>query len=166
MISPQLAELLRAYGGLGLADMTLIDEGDHCRMLHAGGFTVCVASVPDARTVMLFAEAGFLREGEASCNDNDLGDWTVLEEEDETGDDSRPNRPTVLHDERSGTLALTQTAPIEEMHSVAFNAWVSAFIEEVTQLSEIVSEVCTESEALPDASMDESAPRGATWIRA
>ena len=150
MISSQLAailhEHLRRNGGADTAD-----PDAECAVLFSDDrLTVTVASVPDAATVMLFAEAARLPRDPAWSIEE--SQWTTVDDEDDDpfDDDDAPafaSGITLLHDEQSGAVALTDSAPVDALDAVTFEHWVRRFVDEVVEMVDIVAEVATEAES-------------------
>jgi len=153
MITAELAHLLETCAQNN-ADIAL-EVFDHHASVSLEGFDVSIASIPDDRTVMLFAEAGFVPGRERGEVASDEQDWELLDAPEESFDRRPGERQegAVLLDRASSQIALVDSAGVEVLDAPAFERWLREFMRELVELRAVLHEVATELGSLHPAAI-------------
>ena len=159
MISSELAAILADYFRHAGED-PLPSDRSGCAVLANGRFRAAAASVPDARTAMLYAQAGRLQDDAASGED--AGAWIVLNRADATASDAGAPCGSMLYNGRTGAVALAASRPVDQLHGPAFQEWVNGFFRELSEIDEMIAE-CGDGQDPATAGFAHIGER--TWLR-
>jgi hypothetical protein len=143
LISLQLHHILEGYGHRNeRTTLRVTEDGASITEPHARSITI--ASLPDARSVMLFGTAGRIESLAIPGTALDTSRWTLLDAQSNDPEDARIG--TVRLDDASGDVVLTHVRSIEELGGPAFDEWASQFAQELAQVSHLVEEVAASFE--------------------
>jgi len=136
-ISPELKAILDDYVRRGgLCELPRKGRSTGALLARDGGLKATIASVPEARTAMLYASAGQMRRADEFTGIAGQDDWKVL--------DGTPNardvpRGRVLYRPQSCIVAFTSSARVEELDGPRFDRWIESFFDDFGRVADAVS---------------------------